>query len=185
MHINALRPTIDFRAFAAPRIVDSSQLKYRVVSKNDLDEVMRIESQAFEYPWSRDEFEYCLKVSECEGIVVEQGDAIVGYLFYEVRNGFYRLLSFAVDERKRRKGVGSFMLGVLADKLDAERVEISCFVREKNVQAQLFLRSLGYQTVWAVKGFYRETYEDARRMTFRRNERAAVADFARRHRLAG
>ena len=122
---------------------------------------------------------------QCEGIVVEQGDAIVGYLFYEVRNGFYRLLSFAVDERKRRKGVGSFMLGVLADKLDAERVEISCFVREKNVQAQLFLRSLGYQTVWAVKGFYRETDEDARRMTFRRNERAAVADFARRHRLAG
>ena len=185
MNINALRPTIDFRAFVASRAVDSSKLKCRFVSKEDFDDVLRIESQAFEYPWTRDEFDYCLDAPECKGIAVERGDKIVGYLFYEIRNDFYRLLSFAVDERERRKGVGSFMLGALADKLDVDRAEISCFVREKNAEAQLFLRSLGFRAVWIARDFYRETSEDAYRMTLQRNEWGTSTDFARRRRLAG
>ncbi len=142
----------------------------------DLDDVLRIEEQAFEYPWTRDEFEYCLNSEECKGFVVERENKLVGYLFYEVKNGFYRLLSFAVDELERRRGVGSFMLGVIFDKLNAGRSEVSCFVSEKNAQAQLFLRSLGFRDVRIAKRFYRATNENACRMIFRRNEWTETSD---------
>jgi ribosomal protein S18 acetylase RimI-like enzyme len=55
----------------------------------------------------------------------------------------------------------------LIERLDERRSKIVCVVRERNLTAQLFLRSLGFRAVWVARGYYFKTNEDAYRMTYR------------------
>lgn len=184
LNLYSLCSTVDFRAFVAPRVFNSNKLICRKATKNDLETILRIERQAFEFPWTRGDFEYCLDDDECQGLVVESNGSVNGYLFYEARNGVCRLLNCAVDELERRKGIGAFMLRRLLNSLNTRRAEVSCVVREKNVQAQMFLRSLGFRAVWITKGYYRETDEDAHRMIFQLDEWTTTSDYVRRRLLA-
>lgn len=153
--------------------VETSCRKYR---ESDLDDVLNIESASFEYPWSRRDFEYCLTLDRCGVLIAERKGVIVGYLVYEARRKSIRLLSCAVAESERRSGVGSFLLRELAARFGATRSEIVCFVRERNVPAQLFLRRQGFRAQWIKRSFYSSAEEDAYQMTWRIDDDYYLAD---------
>lgn len=128
----------------------------------DMDEVRGIERRVFEFPWFEEDFIRCLRQRNCVGMVAERGDRIVGFMVYELHAKKVNIMNFAVHPEDQRTGVGQAMLGKLLSKLDDLcRVRITLEVRETNLEAQKFFRSMGFKAVAVLHDYYEDSPEDA------------------------
>lgn len=164
------------------------QVQIRWMIRRDLAEVLEIENESFEFPWSEEDFIRCLQQRNCIGMVAEQGAQVLGFMIYELHKTRLHLLNFAVSREARRRGVGTQMIHKLVSKLSPQRrTRITLEVRETNLAAQIFFRTEGFRAVSVLRGFYDDTPEDAYLMNFR--YRAAVEEaaphFNRITRMAG
>ncbi|MEN6451546.1 MAG: ribosomal protein S18-alanine N-acetyltransferase [Thermoguttaceae bacterium] len=159
----------------------------RWLIRRDMPEVLAIEGQSFEFPWSQDDFIRCLRQRNCIGMVAEHEDQIVGFMIYELHKTRIHVLNFAVAESARRRGVGSQMIAKLCAKLSSQRrSRIVLEVRETNLAAQLFFRENGFRAVSVLRCYYADTPEDAYMMQFRwRPERQPAEATRRITRMAG
>ena len=140
----------------------------RWMIRRDMPEVLTIEREAFEFPWSDEDFTRCLRQRNCIGMVAEYADSIVAFMIYELHRSRLHILNFAVLRSHRRLGIGTQMLHKLVAKLAPERRNrIGLEVRETNLPAQLFFRSAGFRATSVLKDFYQDTTEDAYLMEFR------------------
>jgi [ribosomal protein S18]-alanine N-acetyltransferase len=160
----------------------------RWMIRRDMPEVLGIEAESFEFPWSDDDFIRCLRQRNCIGMVAEHEDRVVGFMIYELHKTRIHVLNFAVDEAYRRSGVGSQMIAKLIAKLSSQRrSRVILEVRETNLAAQLFFRENGFRAVSVLRSYYADTPEDAYLMQYRyRPERQVLAEPVERlRRLAG
>ena len=160
----------------------------RWMIRRDMPEVLRIEEQSFEFPWSEEDFIRCLRQRNCIGMVAEHDEAIVGFMIYELHKNRLHVLNFSVHEDYRRSGVGEQMLGKLITKLSHQRRNrIMLEVRETNLDAQLFFRKMGFRAISVLRDFYDDTVEDAYLMQYRHEAPAkeALQPVNRIRRLAG
>lgn len=140
----------------------------RWMIRRDLPSVMGIESASFEFPWTEDEFVRCLRQRDCIGMVAEYAEQVVGFMIYEMQRTRIHVLSFAVHPDYRRQSVGSAMVQKLVSKLAYQRRNrIILEVRETNLAAQLFFKSLGFRATGVLRNFYEDSTEDAFLMQFR------------------
>lgn len=155
---------------------DRLRIQLRWMIRRDMQEVLSIEQEAFEFPWSDEDFTRCLRQRNCIGMVAEVGDSVVAFMIYELHRTRLHVLNFAVRRSHRRLGIGSQMMGKLFAKLSVERRDrILLEVRERNLPAQVFFRSLGYRAISVLKDFYEDSTEDAYLMQFLSAEAPAVA----------
>ena len=148
---------------------DKKRLKVHVrwMIRRDMRDVLGIEDEAFEFPWSEEDFTHCLRQRNCIGMVAEMADAVVAFMIYELHRTRLHVLNFAVSRQHRRLGVGSLLVDKLSGKLTPERrSRILLEVRETNLPAQLFFRSCGFRAISVVKDFYQDTTEDAYLMEY-------------------
>jgi len=139
----------------------------RWMIRRDLVEVLDIEHEAFEFPWSEDDFIRCLRQRNCIGMVAEMAESVVAFMIYELHRSRLHLVNLAVRRSHRRLGVGTLLLDRLAAKLAPDRRDrILLEVRERNLPAQLFFRSLGYRAIAVLKDFYQDSTEDAYLMQY-------------------
>lgn len=160
----------------------------RWMIRRDMPEVLRIESDAFEFPWTEEDFIRCLRQRNCIGMVAEAGERVVGFMIYELHKNQLHILNFAVHREFRRQHVGTQMVEKLIGKLSANRrSRILLEVRETNLSAQVFFRNLGFRAVSVLRDFYDDTTEDAYVMSFRCADGQAVGESGvnRIERLAG
>jgi ribosomal-protein-alanine N-acetyltransferase len=140
----------------------------RWMIRRDMDDVLAIEHEGFEFPWSEEDFTRCLRQRNCIGMVAEHDDQIVGFMIYELHKTRLHVLNFAVAREHRRLGVGTRMVEKLTGKLSHQRrSRILLEVRETNLAAQLFFRKCGFRAVSVLRDFYEDTTEDAYLMQFR------------------
>lgn len=140
----------------------------RWMIRRDMTEVLDIEHESFEFPWSEDDFIRCLRQRNCIGMVAEHDDHVAGFMIYELHKSRLHVLNFAVASRYRRRGVGQQMSGKLTGKLSSQRrTRIVLEVRETNLAAQLFFKEVGFRAVSVLRDFYEDTTEDAYLMQFR------------------
>lgn len=157
----------------------------RWMIRRDMLEVLEIERQSFEYPWSDDELLNCLRQRNCVGMVAEHQGQIVGFMVYELHRTRIHVLNFAVAPEFRRHRVGSQMIAKLIGKLSSQRRNrIVLAVRETNLAAQLFFRENGFRAVSILHDFYVDTPEDAYVMQCRYRPSVAESQHPYR-RLAG
>lgn len=146
---------------------DAICVHIRWMIRRDMPEVLGIERQSFEFPWSEEEFVRCLRQRNCIGMVAEHDERIVGFMIYELHKSRLHVLNFAVRAEFRRRGVGSQMIRKLAGKLSQQRRNrIMLEVRETNLPAQLFFRSNGFRAISLLREFYEDTPEDAYLMQY-------------------
>jgi len=149
--------------------------------RRDMPEVMAIEREAFEFPWSDDDFTRCLRQRNCIGMVAEYADSVVAFMIYELHRSRLHMLNFAVTRSHRRLGIGTQMLRKLVAKLAPDRRDrILLEVRETNLPAQLFFRTLGFRATTVLKDFYQDSPEDAYLMEYALVQAAEVAEERRR-----
>jgi len=135
--------------------------------RRDMPEVLDIEQEAFEFPWSDEDFTRCMRQRNCIGMVAEIADSVVAFMIYELHRSRLHVLNFAVRRSHRRLGIGTQMMEKLVAKLSPDRrSRIVLEVRERNLPAQIFFRSLGYRAISVLKDFYQDTTEDAYLMQY-------------------
>lgn len=141
----------------------ATNLEIRWMIRRDMFDVLDIEQRSFEFPWDEDAFIRVLRQRNAIGMVIEGRDErIVGFMIYELHRTRLHILNFAVHPDFRRSGVGQQMVGKLIGKLsDRRRQHIICEVRETNLQAQLFFKSMGFLAINVLEDFYDDTTEDA------------------------
>lgn len=127
--------------------------------RRDMQDIHRIENALFcDQAWTEEDFVRCLRQRNCIGMTAEnyEGD-IVGYMIYELHRTRLHLLNFAVDPGYHRKGIGRQMIGKLVAKLSHQRrTKIVTEVRESNLSALYFFKSMGFLAVGLLKDYYQE-----------------------------
>lgn len=140
----------------------------RWMIRRDMVEVLNIENQSFEFPWSEDDFIRCLRQRNCIGMVAEHDEIVAGFMIYELHRNRLHILNFSVSPDLRNMGVGTQMVEKLIGKLSSlRRSRILLEVRETNLVAQLFFRELGFRAISVLRDFYLDTTEDAYLMQYR------------------
>ena len=148
-------------------------VQIRWLIRRDMAEVLRIEQNSFQSPWSDEDFLCCLRQRNCIGMVAEHDHRILGFMIYELHKSRLHILNFAVASDARRHSVGAQMVLRLIDKLSQQRrSEILLEVRESNLDAQLFFKKQGFKAVCVLRRHFDDTEEDAYIMQFRLNASA-------------
>ena len=80
----------------------ASQIQIRWMIRRDLREVMDIEQQVFEFPWTEEELLNCLMKRNCIAMTAELENRIVGFMVYELHKSALHILNFAVKGSCRR-----------------------------------------------------------------------------------
>ena len=141
----------------------------RWMIRRDMVQVLEIERESFDFPWTEEDFIRCLRGRDCIGMVAEHKKQVLGFMIYELHRTRIELSSVAVADDMRRRSIGSRLIGKLTAKLDRKRRRrISTVVRETNLQAQLFFRERGFIATDIIRDFYDETSEDAFLMEYRK-----------------
>ena len=82
----------------SPGLVRPGQLPVHIrwMIRRDMPEVLAIEEQCFEFPWSEEDFIRCLRQRNCIGMVAEHSERVVGFMIYELHKNRLHILNFAV-----------------------------------------------------------------------------------------
>lgn len=150
----------------------SSDLKVNVhirwMIRRDMSEVLEIEKNSFEFPWSEEDFIRCLRQRNCIGMVAEHEDRVVGFMIYELHRNQLHVVNFAVRPDVRRRGIGTQMVEKLKGKLSQQRRNrVVLEIRETNLAAQLFFRNTDFRAISVLRDYYEDTTEDAYVMQYR------------------
>jgi ribosomal-protein-alanine N-acetyltransferase len=145
-----------------------STCQLRWLIRRDLPVVLGIERTCFPYPWSEENFLYCLSRKNCIGFVAERHERIVGFMIIELHRDRLQLLNFAVAWDERRQGIGEQMVRRLIDKIDGHtsRRQIVADVCESNLGGQLFFKQMGFKAIGVLHSHYSDPEEDAYRMRY-------------------
>ena len=147
---------------------EQARVHIRWMIRRDMPEVLHIETQAFEFAWTEEDFLRCLRQRNCIGMVAEHGEKVVGFMIYELHKNKLHIMNFAVHSQWRRTSVGAQMVAKLISKLSSHRrTRITLEVRETNLSAQLFFNRQDFKAVRVLRSFYGDSGEDAFLMEYR------------------
>ncbi len=150
-------------------VIDKDRLKVHIrwMIRRDMSEVLQIEKESYNQPWSEEDFLRCLRQRNCIGMVAEADERVLGFMVYELHRTRLHVLNFAVTPSARRNGVGTQMVHKLIGKLSSHRrTTITLAIRETNLPAQLFFRSMDFRALQILRGYYEDTCEDAYLMQY-------------------
>lgn len=140
----------------------------RWMIRRDMPEVLQIEQESHDYPWTEEDFLHCLRQRNCIGMVAEQGEQVVGFMIYELHKAKLHILNFAVHPSQRRHRVGTQMVHKLISKLSSHRrTSITVETRETNLESQLFFREAAFTATGVLREHFPDTGEDAYLMRYR------------------
>lgn len=117
----------------SPNSKQKLRVHIRWMIRRDMPEVIAIESDGFEPPWTEENFIVRLCQRNCIGRVAEYDNRVVGFMIYELYQDRIRLLNFAVAGDYRRFGVGTQMAKELINRLQDRRTMITLMAVEKKI----------------------------------------------------
>lgn len=139
----------------------------RWMIRKDVPDVMAIERESFESPWTEQDLINCLRQRNCIGMVIESDGDVAGFMIYELHKSRLEILNFAVHPQHRNNGLGSKMLDKLFGKLGERRHTIGLQIVDSNLPAHLFFSRHGFMATEIVKQPYEFGYlADAYRFEF-------------------
>lgn len=129
-----------------------------------LGAVLRIERECYRSPWSVEDFEAAFSSEGVAGVVAKRGDTVLGYAILCVRRTGIEIYNIAVRPKSRRIHVGSDLVNYIITRALSTKVKgviVHLSIREHNLPAQLFFKSLGFLYTHTLPDFYEDTKEDA------------------------
>lgn len=120
----------------------------------DLDEVFRIESRVFPFPWTRGNFVDAIAAGY-SAWVCRIDPELVGYFVLMMALDEAHLLNISVAEKRQGLGFGARLLGqamLVARRAGATSMLLE--VRPSNEQALALYRHFGFQQIGLRRGYY-------------------------------
>ena len=131
-------------------------INVRGIKPDDLVAIMEIEKESFTSPWSKAEFDFALKRKNCTAIVATIGKVVAGFMVFEVFKKRIQILNMSVRSSMRRQGVATAMVNKLKDAVRiGTQPYIVAEVRESNLTAQLFFKSVKFKVKEIMPHYYK------------------------------
>jgi [ribosomal protein S18]-alanine N-acetyltransferase len=139
----------------APELLESVRdINIRPMSESDVAEVVAIERNAYQFPWSEGIFRDCLRVGYVCRVVI-LGRQVIGYGVMSVGAGEAHILNLCISAVYRVRGLGRQLLEYLLDRGAAAGMsEAFLEVRPSNTAALHLYNSLGFEQVGIRRGYY-------------------------------
>lgn len=141
-------------------------MKIEKMTAVHLDEVAQLEKNCFVHPWSRQSLESELANENSVFLTALDDNRVVGYIGMNVVIDEGYIYNVAVDEKYRKRGIGSALIGEL---VTFGKKNNLCFltleVRESNENARSLYSKFGFIKVGERKDYYKEPVENAALMT--------------------
>jgi [ribosomal protein S18]-alanine N-acetyltransferase len=130
------------------------ELSFRSAREADIPEILRIERQSYDFPWTEGIFRDCLRVNyTCR--VAEIGLAIAGYGIMSVAAGEAHLLNLCVGVDFRCRGIGGRLLAhLLQVAASAGARDAFLEARPSNTSAIRLYQALGFVQIGVRRGYY-------------------------------
>lgn len=127
----------------------------RWMIRRDMPEILAMKESPYLERWSEEDFLSHLRQRNEIGMVAELGEKIVGFMVYELRRKSLFIHRLAIHSGYERRAIGSQMVQKLKGKLSSHRrVSLDFRIHERNVGAQLFLKSQGFQSLGIHRGAF-------------------------------
>jgi ribosomal-protein-alanine N-acetyltransferase len=139
-------------------------LKSRQMVKQDLEQVVAIEREANQFPWSLKNFEDCLKARNKAWVFEDSQGQICAFTIVQNVVDEAHLLNICVAPSAQGQGYGRKVLEHVIDFANSmSSVLIVLEVRRSNLRAQQLYLSAGFNEMSVRKGYYpaQEGKEDA------------------------
>lgn len=136
------------------------------MGEDDLDEVLRIETQCSPSPWTRAHFSAALGSPRALNLVARRGARPVAFACGTRVEDEAELQNLGVAPPERRRGVGSFLLALFLERArrgGCRRAFLE--VRASNEAALDLYAGAGFERVGRRAGYYSNPKEDAVLMT--------------------
>jgi len=128
----------------------------REASLADIEALLRIEEECFEYPYDRAVFEAMLRNKGCTILLAETFGNPIGYVAFEKKGYVGTILSIGVVNRFRRRGVGTYLMSQALRMLKEDGVQrVVLQVSVKNLAARRLYEKLEFKAKGLLKGYYR------------------------------
>lgn len=133
----------------------------RTMTKEDIDQVVKIEEESFALPWSVKSFEESLELKYAKFFVAFMDDVVAGYVGTYHIGDEIDITNIAVASAFRRKGVASELMKAVVAYGQNLMVEcINLEVRISNVSARGLYAKYDFEELGVRKNFYSKPTED-------------------------
>ena len=132
-------------------------LMFEPMRLSDLQQVLKIENECFEDPWSATYFTLSLKrpksyeylyVARCE-------NTVMGYIVFAILYEEAHILNIAVPSAYQRQGIGKYLLASALDIIQAQNASaVFLEVAVSNLPAQYLYRQFGFRICGIRKHYY-------------------------------
>ena len=138
-------------------------LTFEPMGSCDLQEVLKIENECFENPWSETYYTLSLKRPRSyeHFYVARHENTIVGYIVFSILHEEAHILNLAVPIVYRRQGIAKYLLTSALKMIQAQDGhEVFLEVAVSNLPAQYLYRQFGFRICGIRKNYYGR-YKDA------------------------
>lgn len=129
-------------------------MNIRQATSKDLNELLFIEEQAHQYPWSESTLKWCIDQPHIHCFVLHEAREIIGFAAYEYAIDEATLLNIAIHPFQQGKGAGKQLLQQSLLLLDDEIQKIFLEVRASNLIAQHLYEKIGFTAFGTRKNYY-------------------------------
>lgn len=132
----------------------AAEYQTRAMCLDDVSAIMKIELQAYPYPWTAGIFKDCLRTNYY-AIVFEVQSEIVAYAVMSSGGGEAHVLNICVHPEYRGRGWGRDLLCLLEEEALRRDAEVLLLeVRPSNTAAVALYESIGFNEIGLRKDYY-------------------------------
>ena len=130
------------------------KLNFRRMTLADLDRVMRVEEEVYDFPWTRRIFSDCIRVGYLCWLAL-RGEDVVGHAVISVTGAESHMLNLSIARAHQRRGYGRQFIEFLVREARERQAETMLLeVRPSNIAAINCYNSAGFNEVGSRKDYY-------------------------------
>jgi ribosomal-protein-alanine N-acetyltransferase len=130
------------------------ELWFRRMTLGDIDRVMQVEQEVYEFPWTDKIFSDCIGVGYSCWLALQQRN-IVGHAVISVATGESHMLNLSIARQYQRKGFGRQFIEFLIQQAQAKQAQTMLLeVRPSNTAAINCYNSAGFNEIGLRKDYY-------------------------------
>jgi ribosomal-protein-alanine N-acetyltransferase len=129
-------------------------LWFRRMALGDVERVMRVEHEVYEFPWTEKIFSDCIRVGYYCWLALQRQN-IVGHAVISVSAGESHMLNLSIAREYQRRGFGKEFIEFLIQQAQAKQAQTMLLeVRPSNTAAINCYNSAGFNEIGLRKDYY-------------------------------
>lgn len=134
--------------------MSTNDLWFRRMILSDVEQVMKIEQDVYEFPWTERIFKDCIRVGYQCWMALQQ-QRVVGHAVISVTAGESHILNLSIRKDNQRQGFGRQFIEFLVDEARARDAQTMLLeVRPSNTAAINCYNAAGFNEIGSRKDYY-------------------------------